>query len=179
MTELVHDRPLVTRALACGAFALALLALALPFATITSDLRRSEPSGLELALGDASYTGHYVHDAYRGQVELLVAGGETPALVAFVALAAAVAFVWLPWRLGPAAGVAFGALALLALFVFYQRTGASFSFAQSDRRYGYWLTVLALAGATGWSALVLARTPFWWRPDTGGYRDYFASRDGT
>ncbi len=177
MLASVAERPLLARAVAFGLFALVLGVFALPFATLTSDLRRAEPSGLDLATGGTSFSGRYVHDAYRGQVERLVDDGRGPALVALVFIAAALVLVWLPWRLGPAAGVGLAFLALLALLGLYQATRSTFSFAQTDRSAAYWLTIACLFAAGGWCAFVLARTPFWWKPEARPARDYFHSSD--
>ena len=178
MLAALADRPLAGRALASALFALVLASFALPWATIASDRRRSEPSGIALALDRPSYSGRYVHDAYRGEVERLVADGHAAALVAIVIVAAACVLVWLPWRLGPAAGVALAVLTGLAFLGLYQATRSTYSFADTDRRFGFWLALLLLVAAGAWSAAFLARTPFWWKPGESSNRDYFASRDG-
>jgi hypothetical protein len=173
----LDERPLAARALACALFLLVLAAFTLPFAVVTADLRRAEGNGIEFAIGQPAYSGHYVHDSYRGEVERLVDYAQPVALVALVAFVAGVLLVWIPWKWGPAAGMVCAALGFGALVWFHQAVNSAGTFAGTEYRGGFWIS-LGLAVVAGlWSVLLFLRTPFWWRADTGPRRDYFASID--
>ncbi len=175
MRELA-DRPLHARAVACGLFLAALFSFTFPFVTVSADRRTATATGYELASHDVTYEGTYVQRSFRGEVEHWIGRGEGPALIAFVLLSVAAALVWIPWRAGPAIATGAGLLALLALFGLYQRVGSIAALAVTERHRGFWVVFLfALAGDI-WSAYVLTRTPWWWKPDLSGHRDYFAER---
>ncbi|MDQ4018825.1 MAG: hypothetical protein M3188_03190 [Actinomycetota bacterium] len=180
MEDLVLDRPLVVRLVAAVAFAAALVAFTLPFIAVSSDRRAGEGTGIELARGEPTYFGHYVHAAYEGQVETPLRDGRLPALVALVATAAAAILVWLPWRLGPAAGTTAGLVALAAFAGLFQATTTLYGLAETDRRYGFWAAGLGLTLATAWSVVAAVKTRWWLRspaPDPAR-RDFFAPREG-
>jgi hypothetical protein len=162
------------------AFAAALVAFTLPFVAVSSDRRAGEGTGIELARGDPTYSGHYVHAAYEGQVETPLRDGRLPALVALVAAAAAAILVWLPWRLGPAAGTTAGLVALAAFAGLFQATTTLYGLAETDRRYGFSAAGLALTLATAWSVAAV-KTRWWLRPPPPpdpARRDPFAPREG-
>jgi hypothetical protein len=168
------DRPVPARAVACALFLASLLAFQLPFVTVTADRRRAEATGFELAARDVTYEGTYIQESFRGEVEHWVGRGEAPALIAFVSLLAAAALVWIPWRAGPAIASTASLVALVAMFGLYQRVGSISALAVTVRHSGFWYAlVFALAGGL-WSTYVLTRTPWWWKPDLSGHRDYFA-----
>ncbi len=177
MEDLVLDRPLVVRLVAAVAFAAALVAFTLPFIAVSSDRRSGEGTGIELARGEPTYFGHYVHAAYEGQVETPLRDGRLPALVA---PAAAAILVWLPWRLGPAAGTTVGVVAVAALAALFQATTTLYGLAETDRRYGFWAAGLALMLATAWSVVAAVKTRWWLRPPPPdpARRDFFAPREG-
>lgn len=178
MEDLVLDRPLVVRLVAAVAFVAALVAFTLPFVAVSSDRRAGEGTGIELARGDPTYSGHYVHAAYEGQVETPLRDGRLPALVALVAAAAIL--VWLPWRLGPAAGRTAGLVALAAFAGLFQATTTLYGLAETDRRYGFWAAGLALTLATAWSVVAAVKTRWWLRPPPPpdpARRDFFAPRE--
>lgn len=171
------DRPASVRLLASALFAGAALAFLLPFLAVQSDLRFARATGGELVRQTAPITGRYVHDAYRGEVERLVDRGRTPSLLAFAAAVAGLALAWLPWRVGPALGLAFGLLGDAAMFALYQSTSASFAPPEIDHRYGFWAAFGLFGLAALWSALVFAKSPWWWKPSDEPRRDYFAPSD--
>ena len=175
VSNLVLDRPLFVRLFVSAAFVVAGLAFTLPFMAIYSDRRAGEGTGVELALGEPAYSGAYVHEAYEGQVEGPLRDARLPALVALVAAV----LVWLPWRLGPAAGTTAGLVALLGLAGLFQATTTLFGLAATDRRYGFWLAGIALAVATTWSTAVAVKTRWWLRPPAPdpARRDFFAPRE--
>jgi len=173
----LDQRPLAARAVACALFLLVLSAFTLPFAIVTADLRRAEGTGIEFALGTPSYSGHYVHDSYKGEVERLVDYAQPVALVALVAILAAVALVWIPWKWGPAAGITFASLGFGALVWFHQAVSSAGTFAGTEYRGGFWISLGLVLVAGLWSVVLFLRTPFWWRADTGPRRDYFAPTD--
>ena len=117
----------------------------LPWLTVTADERRAEATGLELVTGDVGYTGHYVHDAWRGEVERLVENGEAWALPAFVAVGVALAFVLLPWRLAWWAGLAVTAVALVLILLWLQATSSAFNPPEPNREWGMWVALALLA----------------------------------
>lgn len=177
MNDLVHDRPAVARLAGCALYALVALAFLLPFLQSTTDARAGKATGVELARGEPSLTGRYVHDAFEGQVEQVFSDGRAPALVALVAALAGLALTWLPYRIGPAAGSAAGLAGLGAMFVLYQQAGSAF--ALTSWRPGFWIAAAAFLVAGGWALAVAVRTPWWWPPRAeDGRRDYFASTDG-
>lgn len=136
--------PYWTRAAAPLALAGALAAFLLPWLTVTADLRRAEATGLELVTADVEFTGHYVHDAWRGEVENVVQNAETWALPAFVAIAAALALVLIPLRAAWWAALgATGAAAVLALF-WFQAASSTFSPPHSNRLFGMWVALAFL-----------------------------------
>jgi hypothetical protein len=173
MRELAH-RPIPARALACGLFALAVLAFTLPFVSVVADRRTAEATGFELATRSVTFHGRYYHESYRGETERWIRRAEAPALIAFVTLIAALALVWIPWRSGPLAASVLGTFALLTFYALSQRAGSTESFAVTDRRFGFTFAVLFTLAATAWSFFLLAHTPFWREPDLAGQRDYFA-----
>jgi hypothetical protein len=119
-----------------------------------------------------------VHEAYEGQVEGPLRDARLPALVALVATLVAAVLVWLPWRLGPAAGMTAGLVAVLGLAGLFQATTTFFGLAATDRRYGFWLAGIVLAVATTWSTAVAVKTRWWLRPPPDlARRDFFAPRE--
>jgi hypothetical protein len=125
----------------------ALASFLLPWLTVTADERRAEATGLELVTGDVGYTGQYVHDAWRGEVERLVENGESWALPAFVAVVVAVALVLLPWRPAWWAGLAVTGAALILILLWLQATSSAFNPPDPNREWGVWsaLVLLVLA----------------------------------
>jgi hypothetical protein len=170
-------RPIASRAIACALFLLVLAAFTLPFAVVAADLRRAEGNGIEFAIGEPKMSGHYVHDSYEGEVERLVDYAQPVALAALLTLLAGVLLVWIPWKWGPAAGITFAALGLGALVWFHQAVNSAGTFAGTEYRGGYWISLGLVLVAGVWSVLLFVRTPFWWRADTGPRRDYFTSSD--
>jgi hypothetical protein len=136
--------PYWTRVAAPLALVGALAAFLLPWLTVTADLRRAEATGLELVTRDVEFTGHYVHDAWRGEVENIVQNAEIWALPAFVAVVAALVLVLIPRRATwwGALG-ATGAAALLMLF-WFQAASSTFSPPHSNRHFGMWVTLALL-----------------------------------
>lgn len=122
--------------------ALALVSFSFPFLTVAADQRRAEATGFELATGEVEYVGHYVHDAWRGEVENVVEDGHLWALPAFVALIVALALVLLPWRAGWWASLGVSAIAIVLLFLWLQATTTAYQPPDTDHRWGYWLTLL-------------------------------------
>jgi MFS family permease len=174
--ELVHERPLLARLAGCALFALVVLAFQLPFLRATTDARVGEATGLELARGEPSYSGRYVHDAFEGQVEETFSDGRIPALVALVAAFAGAVLSWIPYRGGPALGVASAVVGIAASFGLFQQAGTAF--AETSWQVGFWLAVVLFLVAGAWSLAVAAKTPWWWPPRREeGRRDYFARTD--
>jgi hypothetical protein len=168
------DRPIAARAVACALFLAALFSFMYPFVTVTADRRSATATGFELAMHDVTFEGTYVQESFRGEVEHWIGNGQGPALVAFVMLLIAAAFVWIPWRGGPMVASVATLIAVLFMFALYQRVGSIAALAETQRHGGYWVALcFALAGGL-WSTYVLIRTPWWWKPDLSGHRDYFA-----
>lgn len=136
-----------TRVAAPLVLALGLASFLLPWLTVTADRRRAEATGIELVTRNAEYTGEYVHDAWRGEVEGVVGDSELWALPAFVAVAVALAFVLIPLRATWLASLAASAVALVLLFLWVQASSSAFRPPVSDRHWGAWLalTFVALA----------------------------------
>ncbi len=179
VSDLVLDRPVLVRAVASAFFGVALLTFALPFMAVFADERGGAGTGVELAMGDPEYSGRYVHAAYRGQVENLLDAAHTPALIALIALGAGFLLSWLPWRIGPAIGTLAGLAGLVGLFGVFQATTSLFVPAATDRRFGFWLSCLAVTAAAAWSAVVCLKARWWLRPPPANSlpRDYFSSRE--
>jgi hypothetical protein len=177
MLRELAERPLAARAFASALFLLVLAAFTLPFAVVTADLRRAEGTGVEFALGTTQLTGHYVHDAYEGEVETLVDYAKPVALVALAAVVAATVLVWAPWKWGPTSGFTLAGIGLVALVWFHQSVNSAGTFAGTAYRGGFWLAAGLVIVAGAWCVVLFARTPFWYRADTGPARDYFASPD--
>jgi MFS family permease len=176
MDELVHERPVVARLLGCALFVLVSLAFFLPFLSATIDSRVGEATGLELARGEPSFSGRYVHEAFEGQVEETFSDGQGPAVVALVAALAGAVLSWLPYRLGPALGVVSALVGLAGSFGLYQQAGSAF--AQTSWKVGFWIAAALLLAAGAWALAVAAKTPWWWPPRREeGRRDYFARTD--
>ena len=175
--ELVDARPLLARLAACGLFVAAALAFLLPFTAANADSRVGEATGLALARGEPSLSGRYVHGAFEGEVERVFAEADGPALAALLAALAGALLAWLPWRTGPALGLAAAVASAGALYVLHQTAGTAFAEAQT--RYGFWAAVLANVAAGGWTLALVAWSPWWWRPSRDeGRRDYFAPPEG-
>jgi hypothetical protein len=122
----------------------ALVAFLLPWLTVTADLRRAEATGLELVRRDVEFTGHYVHDAWRGEVEKIVEHAQTWALPAFIASAVALVFVLIPLRATWWAALgATGAAAILTL-LWFQAASSAFNPPDSSRSFGMWLALALL-----------------------------------
>jgi hypothetical protein len=171
--NLVHERPAVARLATCALYALVALCFLLPFLSAAVDARTGEATGLELARGEPTLSGRYVHAAFEGQVEEVFEDGRAPALVALVAALAGVALSWLPYRIGPALGVAAGVAGLGGLFVLYQQAGTAF--AETSWKPGFWLTGAAFLVAGGWALAIALKARWWWPPRADdGRRDYFA-----
>jgi len=164
VTDLVLDRPILVRALASALYGVALLAFTRPFMAVFADERAGEGTGVELALGESQYTGRYVHAAFAGQVESLLDGARTPALIALGAVVAGFVLSWLPWRIGPGIGTLAGLTALAGLLGVFQATTSLFIPAATDRRYGFWFACLAVFAAFAWSAVVCIKARWWGRP---------------
>ena len=177
MTALVLDRPVLVRAVAVVLFAIAAVTFTLPFMAIYADARAGAATGAELASGDPEYSGRYVHEAFRGQVEKLLEDAHMPALAALAASVAGAFLSWLPWRIGPGIGTVAGAVGLLSLFAVFQATASVFVPAATDRRFGFWLACIALASAAAWSTVVCVKARWWLRPPPRAEerRDYFRS----
>ena len=172
----MHERPAVARLAACALYALVALCFLLPFLSVAIDARTGEATGLELARGEPSLSGRYVHAAFEGQVEEVFDDGRMPALVALVAALAGLALSWLPYRIGPALGVVSGAAGLGGLFVLYQQAGTAF--AATSWKVGFWIAAAVFLAAGGWSLALALKTRWWWPPRAeDGRRDYFASAD--
>lgn len=147
----------MSRRVAPLAFALALLAFALPFATVSCDDARVEPSGADLVLRTAPETQGQAPDGV-GLGELVVAYGGGLATAAFLAFALSLLASLRMWRSGwaPLAG-AVGVAAL----IFLKTRGADGpeNIAEVDARTGGLLA--AGAGTAG----VLAAGAVWLRDD--------------
>ena len=136
--------PYWTRVAAPLALVGALAAFLLPWLTVTADLRRAEATGLELVTGDAEFTGHYVHDAWRGEVEKIVENAQTWALPLFVVVVAALALVLIPLRAAWCVALgATGVAVVLALF-WFQAASSTFSPPDSNRHFGMWVALALL-----------------------------------
>jgi hypothetical protein len=140
---------------------------------VTVDERRADASGTELARGDATVTGRYVHAAYVGEAEAVVDEARGPALVVLASALAGAALVWLHGRTGFLAGAALAAAALAGLFGVFQTTTSALDLADADIRLGFALALLAAAAALAWCSLAASRALFWWRPKPAPARDYF------
>ena len=139
------------------AFALALLAFALPFATVSCDEAHVEPSGADLVLRTAPETeGQAPEGIDLG--ELVVASGGGLATAAFLAFALSLVASVRMWGSGWAPlGGAVGVAALL--FLKTRGTGGTEAIAEVDARIGGFLA--AGAGAAG----ALAAGVVWLRVD--------------
>lgn len=113
----------------------------LPWLTVTADSRAADATGFELVTRNVEFTGRYVHDAWRGEVEGIVEGGELWALPAFAALAVTLALVLLPFRAAWWAALGFSTAAAILLFLWLQATTSAFSPPYSDRHWGIWLAL--------------------------------------
>ena len=141
-----------------AAFVVAAVSFVLPFLTISIDERRGQGSGVELATGSSSVSGRYVHASYEGQVEDGLDLAQLPSGVAFFAMLAAGAGVWLPRRKGFWVGLAAGLVGLLGLFWIRQALSGPALLAEVAFRYGYWLAAVAILIVTGAAAAFLYRT---------------------
>jgi hypothetical protein len=136
-----------TRVAAPLALLAAVASFLLPWLTVTADERRAEATGLELVTRDTELTGHYVHDAWRGEVETVVGHAEAWALPTFVAVLIALGFALVPLRLAWWASLAVtGAAAVLAL-LWVQASSSTFEPPYSDRGAGVWVAVALLVTA--------------------------------
>jgi hypothetical protein len=116
----------------------------LPWLTVTADERRAEATGLQLVTGDPELTGHYVHDAWRGEVEKIVGNAEVWALPAFVAVLAALGLTLIPHRLAWWAALgATGVAAVLGL-LWFQASSSTFNPPDSNRGGGVWIALAFL-----------------------------------
>ena len=134
------ERPVAARLVGSLLFLLVAGTFALPFVAVSSDARRAQASGLELAEGEAELSGHYVHAAYEGQAEEVVDEARGPAVAVALAALAGLGLVWLPARAGLVAGAALAGLALLGLAGIFRTTTSSLDLADSDLRAGFGLS---------------------------------------
>jgi hypothetical protein len=125
----------------------ALASFLLQWLTVSADLRRAEATGVELVSRDVHYSGSYVHQAWRGEVEGIVEDAELWALPTFVAIALALALVLVPIRSAWWAGLVATAVSLILVFLWIQSTSSAFKPPIPDRHWGVWvaLTLLPLA----------------------------------
>jgi hypothetical protein len=119
----------------------ALACFSLPWLTVTADAKRADATGLELVTGSTPYTGYYVHDAWRGEVENVVDDGQLWAPIAFGALLVALVLLVLPWRAAWWSALAVSGIGVVLLLLFLQATTTTFNPPSSDHHYGYWLTL--------------------------------------
>ena len=130
----------------------------LPFMIVTVDERRGEGSGVEVATGNAEVSGRYVHESYVGQVEEGLDLAQLPAIVAFAAVLAGAAGVWLPGRRGFWLGLAAAGLGLLGGFWLRQALSGQQLLAEVEWQYGYWLATVLILGSAALSAFLLYRS---------------------
>lgn len=125
----------------------ALASFLLPWLTVSADLRRADATGVELVSRDVHYSGRYVHQAWRGEVEGIVEDAQLWALPAFVAVALALVLVLVPFRAAWWAGLVSTAVALILVFLWIQASSSAFRPPIPDRHWGVWvaLTLLPLA----------------------------------
>jgi hypothetical protein len=147
------------RRLAWVPFAVALLAFALPFATVSCDDARVEPSGADLLLRTAPESEGTQREGIE-LGELVVAYGGGLATAAFLAFALSLLAAARGWRSGwaPLAGVA-GVAALL--FLKMRGGGNPGGIAEVDARLG------GILAAAGGAAGVVAAAAVWLREKPG------------
>ncbi len=134
-----------TRIAAPLALVIALGSFLLPWLTVSADRRRAEATGIELVTRNVEYTGSYVHDAWRGEVEGVVQDGQLWALPAFVAVAVALILALIPIRAAFWASLGVSGAALILIFLWVQATSSVFRPPVSDRHWGVWLALTFVA----------------------------------
>jgi hypothetical protein len=128
-------------------FAAATVAFTLPMTMVSADTRVGSATGLELARGAPVYSGAYARPGNAGTVEQRLRRARVPALLALAAAAVGVPLALLaPW--GALAAAAVGLAGLGGVFV---ATASPFVAVATDRRYGFWVTAVALVGAGVWA----------------------------
>jgi hypothetical protein len=147
----------LTRSAASLAFAAAMLAFALPFATVSCDASSVEVSGAELVLRSAPETEGFAAPEGVELGELVVAYGGGLATAAFLAFALSLLAMVRGWA--PAWAPLAGVVGIVALVFLRTRGtgGGAGDIADVDARIGGWLA--ATAGAVG----VFAAGAMWLR----------------
>ena len=167
MLRTLSSRPATVSA---AVFAAAAACFFLPFLTVAEE-RRASPTGIDLAAGTTEFAGRYVHAAYEGEVEQLVANGRVQALLALTFAAAGFALAFVPRRMALKLALAAAAAGLVAMLALALATMPVVG-PESDRRYGFWLVVCLFLVGGAWNAVRLSRErevrepePAWLRED--------------
>jgi hypothetical protein len=139
------------RAAALGLLALAAVSFVLPFLSASAPGRRGDATGLQLVAGAPSYSGRYLHLAFQGEVESILAAGRLPARFAFAAAVLGLALGLISGRRPYVRVFVAASVGLLALVWFRAATDVTFSPPSSSLRYGFWVaaSLLLAAGVYG------------------------------
>jgi hypothetical protein len=137
-------RRLWPRLVAPGLLLAALVCFMLPWIEVSADARVARATGLELVRGHASYSGYYVHDAWRGEVEAVVNDAHLWSLVAFVTIAAALVLAVVPLRASWWACLGVSGLGLVFLLLWMQATSTVYNPPVVHRAGGFWITLAFL-----------------------------------
>jgi hypothetical protein len=140
------------------AFLAAAACFLLPFFVISVDQRSGSGSGFDIARGEPTISGRYVHASYVGEVERGFDVAELPAGLSFLALLVGAVGAWLPGRKGFWLGLAAAAGSGLGLFWARQAVSGPTVLADVFVRYGYWIALVAVVLAGAVVAFFLRRT---------------------
>jgi hypothetical protein len=132
----------------------------LPFAAVSCEQERTTVKGIQLVTGGTP-DGEEMGFGTPSFAQFVVDEAAPLAMLAFAfaGLAALVSLLRAP--AGPGLALAFGGLALASLVLLGLKGELDLAGVTIDRRLGYWLALLALALAVGWTAFV-------WRRAGGG-----------
>lgn len=134
-------RRIAPRVAAPAILVAALACFALSWITVTTDERTSHATGLALVSGHVSYSGRYLHDAWRGEVEAVMHDAHVWTPLAFAALLVALALVVLPWRWAWWSALVAAGLAVIFLVLWLQATSQVYQPPYVERHVGFWLAL--------------------------------------
>ena len=140
-----------------GLFLLAAIAFVLPFVRSEAPERVGRATGLQLALASPEYEGEYVHEAFEGEVEDLMANGTLPTRIGLGAIVVGIGLSLIPRRRLLTAAVYTSAVGLIALVWIRSATATPFNPPTTTLQYGLWLTGILMVAAAAYSFLLLRR----------------------